>query len=239
MLNCEDGLADTIRPRLERGGADLAKIVAIEGISDVDVNTGTVFSRTFTMDRDLPRLAEQLSKLPDCRLVVIDPVSTYLGNADSHKNSDVRALLAPLTQLAEQHGVAVVLINHLSKGAGAKALYRSMGSIGFAAAARAVWYFAKDPDNESRRLILPAKMNLAPDPTGLAYCIEDGVVRWEPDPVEMTADELMAREAKAGIGLRESRHNDAAEWLRERLGAGRFGRSRSSCGHRGSRTSVR
>ena len=194
VFNCEDGLADTIRPRIERAGADLTKIMAIEGIQLFDLKTHEDRQRGFSLASDLSQLAGELAKLSDCRLVVIDPVSAYLGDADSHKNSDVRALLAPLAQLAERHRVAIVMVNHLSKGAGAKAIYRSMGSMGFIAAARAAWHFAKDPENEQRRLILPAKMNLAPNPTGLAYCIEDGAVRWEADPVRMTADELLALE---------------------------------------------
>lgn len=220
IFNCEDGLADTIRPRLEKADADLTKIVAIEGVHVFDPKTENVRQRGFSLAVDLPRLAEELAKLADSRLVVIDPVSAYLGDADSHKNADVRALLAPLAELAERHRVAVVLVNHLSKSTGAKAIYRSMGSIGFAAAARAVWHVAKAPDNETRRLMLPAKMNLASNPTGLAYCIDDGAVRWEADPVHMTADELLANETKAAAGFRESRKSEAAEWLGERLSDG-------------------
>lgn len=220
LFNCEDGLADTIRPRLENADADLTKIVAIEGVHFFDPKTENVRQRGFSLAVDLPRLADELAKLADSRLVVIDPVSAYLGDADSHKNADVRGLLAPLAELAERHRVAVVLVNHLSKSAGAKAIYRSMGSIGFAGAARAVWHVAKDPEHELRRLILPVKMNLAADPTGLAYSIEDGVVRWEADPVHMTADELLAKETKAAAGFRESRKSEAAEWLGERLSDG-------------------
>lgn len=220
MFNCEDGLRDTIRPRLERAGADLSKIIAIEGVTAFDPASKETRQRGFSLASDLPRLAEEVAKLVDCRLVVIDPVSAYLGEADSHKNAEVRALLAPLAELAEKHRLAVVMVNHLSKSAGTKAIYRAMGSLGFVAAARAVWHFAKDPDNEQRRLILPAKMNLAPDPTGLAYRIEEGGVRWEADPVLMSADDLVAREAQAQTNAKGTRRTEEVQWLRDLLANG-------------------
>lgn len=220
MFNCEDGLADTIRPRLDRAGADVSKIVAIEGIKVHDSETGEARQRGFTLAADLPRLERVVADLADCRLIVIDPISAYLGDADSHKNAEVRALLAPLTELAERFRVSVLMVTHLAKGTGLKAIYRSMGSLGFAATARAVWHVAKSPDDDARRLILPAKMNLAPDPTGLAYRIEQGAVCWEADPIKMNADELLAIEANAKPDSDRSQRDDAAEWLRDTLANG-------------------
>lgn len=219
MFNCEDGLEDTIRPRLDFAGADVSKIISIEGTTTVDPDSGEDRQRGFSLVVDLPRLEEVVRELTDCRLIVIDPVSAYCGETDSHKNADVRALLAPLAALAEKYHVAIVMITHLSKGTGTKSLYRAMGSMAFAAAARAVWHFAKDPDDESRRLMLPAKMNLAPDPTGLAYRIENGGVHWEADPVRMTADDILAREAKERDG-RANERKEAEDWIRDYL-AGR------------------
>lgn len=220
MFNCEDGLADTIRPRLDIAGADVSKIVSIEGATTFDSETGGARQRGFSLVADLPRLEEVVRDLTDCRLIVIDPVSAYCGETDSHKNADVRALLAPLAALAEKYHVAVVMITHLAKGTGTKAVYRAMGSLAFAAAARAVWHFAKDPDDESRRLMLPAKMNLAPDPTGLAYRIEDGGIHWEADPIRMTADDVLAREANLRTDGRASERTEAEAWLRDYLAAG-------------------
>jgi hypothetical protein len=220
VLNCEDGLRDTIRPRLDRAKADLSKIVAIEGIKVLDIESGEPRMRGFSLAADLPRLERVVTDLADCRLIVIDPVSAYCGDTDSHKNADVRALLAPLAELAERFRVAVLMVTHLAKGTGSKAIYRSMGSLAFAAAARAVWHVAKDPDDEHRRLILPAKMNLAPDPTGLAYRIEQGIICWEADPVRMHADELLAIESAAKPGSDRTQRDEAAKWLREMLADG-------------------
>jgi len=220
MFNCEDGLRDTIRPRLDRAGADVSKIVAIEGVKVHDIDSGEARLRGFSLANDLPRLERVVTELADCRLIVIDPVSAYCGDADSHKNAEVRALLAPLAELAERFRVSVLMVTHLAKGTGVKAIYRSMGSLAFAAAARAVWHVAKDPDDDQRRLILPAKMNLAPDPTGLAYRLEQGAVCWEADPVKMHADELLAIEANAKPDTDRTQRDDAAEWLRELLADG-------------------
>ena len=94
-----------------------------------------------------------------------------------------------------------------------------MGSLAFAAASRAVWAVAKDPNDPQRRLFLPGKLNLARDPEGLAYRIEDGRVAWESEPVRMNADEVFAAELKAAGGndKRGSERREAMEWLRERL----------------------
>ena len=87
------------------------------------------------MSNDVERLAHEVERLGDVVLIQIDPVSAYLGGTDSHKNADVRALLSPLSDLAEKFNVAVVVVTHLNKGSGA-AMYRSVGSIAFTAAAR-------------------------------------------------------------------------------------------------------
>jgi putative DNA primase/helicase len=124
--------------------------------------------RPFTLEQDLPRLEEVLRDYPETKLVVIDPIAAYCGKVDSHKNTDVRGLLAPLSELASRYHVAIVAVTHLSKTGGTKAVYRAMGSLAFAAAARAVWAIVKDADDPQRRLFLPAKLNLARDPDGLA-----------------------------------------------------------------------
>ena len=209
ILACEDDVADTIRPRLDRAGANVEKVAVVDSVSVGDRN------RAFSLEDDLLRLRELIAELGDVRLIIVDPISAYCGSVDSHKNAEVRAMLAPLAELAAECRLAVVAINHLSKAAG-KAIYRSLGSIAFAAAARACWTFAKDPDDETRRLMLPAKMNLAPDAYGLAYCIEDGVIVWHDEPIMATADDILASEH----GDREAADPFPVEWLKDRLAEG-------------------
>jgi putative DNA primase/helicase len=164
LLSAEDDLADTIRPRLDAAGADAARVVALKGVL-LPESAGVTH---FSLAMDIPQLEEVILQVEDVRLVVIDPVTAYLGRADGHKNAEIRGLLAPLAELASAHRVSVVCVTHLNKAAGTKALYRAMGSLAFAAAARAVWLVTRDKDDPARRLMLPAKMNLAPEVTGLA-----------------------------------------------------------------------
>lgn len=211
MLNCEDDLADTIRPRLDKHGADVTKIVALAGVRD-PLNDDR--ERQFNLARDLPALERAVRDMGDCRLVVIDPLTAYLGDKhDSHKAADVRSLLAPLAALAAKYGVAVVGISHLNKGSGA-AMYRTMGSLAFVAAARAVWCVTKDQENPTRRLFLPVKNNLGNDLTGLAYSIVDGVVAWESDPIEVSADDAMDPDAEDAPRTERAA---ATAWLRGEL----------------------
>jgi hypothetical protein len=111
---------------------------------------------------------------------------------------------------------------------GAKAVYRAMGSLAFAAAARAVWAISKDADDPERRLFLPAKLNLARDPDRLAYRTVDGRVPWEELPVAMPADDAIAiemRERKPA--LKGSERQEAAEWLLDYLGTRKVAASKA------------
>ena len=94
ILSAEDDAEDTIRPRLEAAGADLQRCFILDAVRDVDAD-GNATQRAFSLKRDLERLSTLIAELRDVRLVVIDPISAYLGDADSHKNAEVRALLAP------------------------------------------------------------------------------------------------------------------------------------------------
>ncbi|MCZ6834246.1 MAG: AAA family ATPase [Planctomycetota bacterium] len=198
LLSAEDDLGDTIRPRLDAAGADVARICAISSVKRLGTKSEEAVEDSFCLATDLTALEASILQTPDCRLVIIDPISAYLGRVDSHKMAELRGILTPLGALASRHRVAVVCIHHLNKNSGGQAIYRACGSIGFVAAARAAWIVTKDKDDERRRLFLPVKNNLASDMTGLAYTIElidqggAPAVAWEPDPVEISADEAMS-----------------------------------------------
>ena len=222
LLSAEDGVADTIRPRLDAAGADVSRISALDAIR-VMVGHGQPSSRPFDLARDILALEQAIDLVEDCRLVVIDPVTAYLGGTDSHKNADIRALLTPLADLAARHRVAVVAVTHLNKNAGVPVIYRAMGSLAFIAAARQVWVVSKDQNDPERRLLLPLKNNLAPDTGGLAYRIEDAdsddrpVVVWDDDPVSVSADDVLVNPRGDG---RSSAIEEAKDWLREQLADG-------------------
>lgn len=200
LFSAEDDVADTIRPRLERAGADVTKVHVLESVKARNPKTGIMERRSFSLADDLPALEQNLQTIGDVKLLVIDPVSSYTGGVDSHKNAEVRSLLAPLAELAQRYGVAVLAVTHLSKGAGGKAVYRATGSLAFAAAARAVWMIAKDLDEPTKRLLLPVKCNIAPELSGLSFHIQSdfggSFVAWDANPIPMTADGYLLAESK-------------------------------------------
>lgn len=233
LLSAEDDLADTIRPRLDAARADVSRIVALRAVQVPDPETGGERSMSFTLSSDLPALERAIDETPDCKLVIIDPISAYLGGGprfDSHRNTDVRAVLAPLAELAGRRGVAVVAVTHLRKGEG-PAMYRAMGSLAFVAAARGVWAVARDKDDptDRRRLFLSVKNNIAGNRDGLAFTLHDAAggvpcVAWNPEPVSVPVDDALAPKSgwggKRKPGPESEARKLAAEWLRELLKTG-------------------
>jgi RecA-family ATPase len=213
LLSGEDGLADTTKPRLITAGANLRKVHAIDSVP-----RGKGKSGPFNLRTDIPWLGRILASLGDARLVIIDPVSCYLGETDDNKNGAVRALLSPLVEMAERCRVAVLLVTHLNKAAGGKSAYRLMGSLAYSAAARAVWMIALDPQDKDRVLMLQSKNNLAPRTSALAYRIKEGKLQWEADTIDMTADDLLAAEANDEAPTSEK--GRAATFLRDMLASG-------------------
>ena len=123
-------IADTIRPRLDAADADLSHVHVLTMIQDLEPETGLLRPRSFSLRRDVAQLDEAVAERPECRLVIIDPISAYLDGTDSHNNSDVRGVLAPLAELAARRKVAVVAVSHLNKGGHGSAMYRTTGSPG-------------------------------------------------------------------------------------------------------------
>jgi len=216
ILNAEDDAEDTIRPRLDAMNADVRRINVLDAVRIGGKD------KHFDLASDLSSLESAIRQLPGTRLVIIDPISAYLGKTDSHKNSDVRSILSPLSKLIARLGVAVVGISHNSKGTkDTKAVYRSIGSIAFNAAARAVWSVQKDVDDPLRRLLLPVKMNLCSEPTGLAFRLVKAtesvaVVEWESEPIDISADDALAAESAP----RERKSDTAERWLTRLLADG-------------------
>jgi len=218
LLSAEDDVADTIRPRLEAAGADVERVVVLEAVRRT--GGGSVGAEAFSLASDLDALDQAIERTGDVRLVIIDPLTAYLGRQGS---SEPRGLLTALKRLAQRRGVAIVGVTHLNKSAGKSALYRATGCLAFVAAARAVWAVASDPGRPGRHLLLPVKCNLAGRVAGLAFTIQDSperpgapVLAWERGPVLVGADEALATAGREAATEREQ----AAAWLRELLAAG-------------------
>lgn len=223
LLSAEDDPSDTICPRLMAAGADLARVTLIQAVRDAEGGR-----RGFTLN-DVAALDAAIEALADVRLVIVDPISAYLAGTDSHKNAEVRSLLAPLAAMAQRHAVAVVAVQHLTKSMGGKAMFRAMGSLAFIAAARAAWAAIADPGDPRHRGLLPIKMNLHAELQGLGYQITTVNVRSDLDPQPIvawdaaaldgaTADEWLAAEAaKVNGGGKRGPEAEALEAAKEFL----------------------
>jgi len=206
FATAEDGIADTIRPRMEKLGADLTRVHVLDMVRANGKETG------FDLSTHLDPLDRWLAHRPGVRVVGLDPLAAFLGDVDAHRNNEVRELLGALAKLAEERRVALIAIDHLNKAQG-KAMHRGIGSIAFTAAPRAVWQVVADPDDEGRSLFLPVKMNLA-RVDGLAFRLKDGGLIWEPNPVKLRPDDI-SPEAAGG-----SPRDEAKAWLRDVLKKG-------------------
>jgi hypothetical protein len=211
LFNAEDDLEVTIVPRLIAVGADLRRVHTTR-MTKADGKS----ANQFTLE-DLESLEQALAVHTDTTLVVLDPVSAFMGKTDDHRNSEVRGLLAPLAALAARHSVAILLVTHMNKSDNIKTLNKVMGSLAYTACARAVWAVMKDPENPKEdRLLVPVKCNLAPQPTGLRFSISpDQQVVWDPEPVDLSADDALEGEPSAAS---EKQIDKAAEFLRRIIG---------------------
>jgi hypothetical protein len=223
VLSAEDAAADTLVPRLAAAAADRSRVEIVKAVADQEGKT-----RLFSLIEDIDKLERRIRDLGNVQLVIIAPLSAYLGikKIDSYRTSDVRAVLAPLSEMAERNKVAVIAIMHLNKNISmANAISRFADSLAFIATARHAYVCIADPENETRRLFLRAKNNLAPGGkrTGLAYFIlsttvDDNIVtshiQWDSVAVDITADQALAAHARARD---TSGKAEAVEFLREYL----------------------
>ena len=218
LLSAEDGLGDTIAPRLHAAGADVARVHALTEVPQVGEDGGVRMVPP-SLPRDVPILRDLISR-HQIKLVVVDVFMAYLnGKVDSHRDQDVRGVLHQLAALAEATGCTMVLIRHLNKAGGGSPLYRGGGSIGIIGAARAAFIVGRDPDDQDRRILACSKLNLAVEPASLAYrLVSDDTlgcarVEWE-GGVDMAAGDLLR-------GPRDdeerSERDEAVDWLTEYL----------------------
>jgi archaellum biogenesis ATPase FlaH len=180
ILSAEDDPNDTIRPRLDALGADINNVHLLAGITSLEDKPW----QPPELDVDAALLTKRISLMGRSRdapyaLIVIDPISAYMGRTDSHNNAEVRGVLAELARMAQVTGAAVVCVTHLNKDSGnKKAVYRAMGSLAFTAAARTVHLVTKHRDDPSKRVVSVVKNNLGGDSGSRVYRIVDGKVEW-------------------------------------------------------------
>lgn len=223
LVSAEDDPADTIRPRLDAHGADVRRVHLLAAVRRVDPESGKASETTFTLT-DVNSLRQALERVPDCKLVIIDPIGSYMGtDADSYKDAEVRSVLAPVALLAQQHDAAVLVVAHRRKASAAFADDLAMGSRAFVGIARSVLHLSRDSKDRARRLLLGGKNNLSAESSGLAFTIEGHppALVWEPDPVHLSADDGVAQEqAERKPGPDADARQAASDWLRELLADG-------------------
>lgn len=192
----EDGLADTVKPRLEMAGADCERIMVIDesekSLSMID-----------------ERLEEAIIKT-NAKLLILDPIQAYLGGGmDMNRANEARDMTKKLGALAEKYKCAIVLIGHMNKASGNKAAYRGMGSIDFFAVARSVLLVGRVEGEPNIRAVVQIKNNLAAFGHPKAFELLEGGFKWLGD-YDITADEVLG-----GIALKANKLEQAKQMLRE------------------------
>ena len=197
----EDGMGDTIKPRLVEAGADLSRVMVIDDSEE---------ALTLSDDR-----IEKAVRQNHVRLVIIDPVQAFIGaDVDMNRANEVRPVFRKLGMIAEKTGCAIVLIGHLNKSSGAQSTYRGLGSIDIMAAVRSLIFIGKVRKDPTTRVLIHEKSSLAPPGETMAFKLgdEEGF-RWV-GAYEISADELLdEKEGKAT----ETKLERGAKLIRELL----------------------
>ena len=170
LIAPEDGLGDTILPRLQRAGADLDNCYIIGDRKILDQTSRYSYERPFTLVEDLPLLEYKLATT-NTKLLIIDPIMAILGTRDTYKDNEVRTLLAPLLALLEKYHTACIIVRHLTKSGGDNALYRGGGSIAFIGLARTGLAAVRDPYDNTRCVLAHIKSNIGRQAPALTYRI--------------------------------------------------------------------
>ncbi len=203
IQSAEDGLADTIKPRLLAADADCGFISGVD-------------ESTYPLSITDGRLDEVL-RLTNARLIILDPLQAYLGpEVDMHRANSIRPVMTYLSNMAEQFGAAVILIGHMNKNMGTKAAYRGLGSIDLTAAARSVLLVARDKRDEDRRIVMQIKNSLAKEGRPVAFRLgENNSFTYEGE-CEADPDNILM-----GIAPAQPKQTDLArQFLMSELGNG-------------------
>ncbi|MCI9225979.1 MAG: AAA family ATPase [Acutalibacter sp.] len=197
----EDGLGDTIKPRLISAGADLSRIQCID---EAEHSLSLLDSRI-----------EQAVKSTNAKLMILDPLQGYLGrDVDMNRANEIRDVLKRLTLIADKTGCSIVLIGHLNKAVGANSAYRGLGSMDFRAAARSVLLVSRMKKDPGVRVIVHDKSSLAPEGKSVAFFIEDGALHWVEGYDKITAEDLL------NGGPTNTKVEQTERLVRERLSEG-------------------
>lgn len=218
LICAEDDPGYTIRPRLDACGADPARVHMLTGVSITTQDQEKIVAFTLT-NVDIVR--EALEQNPNVKLIVIDPIGSYLGGGvDAHRDNEVRSVLSPLAEIASEFGVAVLLVCHTRKAEAIHADDTVLGSRAFTGLARSVIHLNHDKEDRNRKLLLAGKCNLGPPAPGLAFTIAGSPARlhWEADPIpDYDADDALDHNTKSSRGPEPESRRTAEAWLLAQL----------------------
>jgi putative DNA primase/helicase len=225
-IGSEDDPATVLRPRLDAAGADVSKVAYLQGVR---TSADDDDFRPLSIGQDLGKIAAALDRLPDCRMIVLDPVTEFM-EADDNASKEIRAELMPFVKLAAARGIALVVVCHQNKKQGLSTLQKIAGGGAFGQIARTTLVFAEDPSDEEtddlrrRRLMIVAKMSGGRKNVGQAYRlrIQDGCstpsIHWIGGEINVDADEIGFK--PSGGREHEERIGDAVDMLRGLLADG-------------------
>ena len=197
----EDGLGDTIKPRLLESKADMQKIYTID-------------ETDFPLSMLDHRIGEAIEKT-HAQLMILDPMQAYLGEkVDMNRANEVRNVMKGLTKVASKTGCAIVLMGHLNKSQTANSAQRGLGSMDFRAAARSVLLVGRLKNDRNIRVMVHDKSSLAPEGNSRGFTLDNGTLHWQEGYENLTADELLSGAARGNkVALAE-------DLIREQLAGG-------------------
>ena len=201
----EDGLGDTVKPRLLSAEADLERVLVIDDAGN---------PLTLADER-----IENAIRENNARLVIIDPLQAFLGaNVDMNRANEVRPIFRRLAEVAQDTNCAIVMIGHLNKVAGSQSTYRGLGSIDITAVVRSLLFIGKVKTDPTTRVIVHEKSSLAPPGQSLAFSLGDEKgFRWI-GAYDISAEDLLA----GGEGSRtELKQEQAVKLIEQFLSEGR------------------
>ncbi|HEX4792400.1 MAG TPA: bifunctional DNA primase/polymerase [Humisphaera sp.] len=225
-LSAEDQITKSLRPRLDAAGADFDNIIPIDPWKQLFGEETRHIQ--FTLDQ-VALIEDQIAALKNCRMIVLDPLISFLGGKiNTDKMNEVCGLLNPLQEIAQRHNASCIAVIHYNKTNALNINQRIMGSVAFQSVPRAIWHVVKCPSDQDRRLFLCGAMNdvNGPMPHGMAYGfktvnVQDvskpiSTVDWEADAIPMTAQQWLDNQgATVKPGPKTNKKSEAVRFLDE------------------------
>jgi archaellum biogenesis ATPase FlaH len=219
MVAVEDAPSDTIKPRVLASNGDVDRIRFLEGIK-FPMTLGEL-TTDLSKQSHIEAIRNAIQE-HQIGIVIIDPLMGLVGDSrDTHKDQSMRQITTPLTKLAQEEKVTIILVRHLTKGGGNQAILRGGGSIAIAGSARVVMLIAKDPQDEQKRVLAMVKNNLAPFQPSLSFHIVNDVtnkagrIEWLGES-QLSADDLL----QVPIGEDKTAIDEAKDFLKAELADG-------------------